>query len=377
MQKPHPRPVVAPRVVDLFAGPGGLDVGAAWLGIPAIGIELDENACLTRDSAGLTTQRGDVRDFGPANFPDANVLAGGPPCQTFTVAGTGSGRKALGDVTKLVSKMANGFTASDSLSMFGDDRTGLVLEPMRWALEAIRSDKPYEAVILEQVPAVLPIWEAFRGVLEKYGYGVDHGILRTEEYGVPQTRRRAVLVARLNEANVQLPVPTHQAYRKGREPDLSARRARWVSMADALDRKTPFTVISNYGSGGDPRKRGRRNSSEPSATVTGKVTRNRVELPSGGWSKLSLQEAGQLQTFPRDYPWAGKDIGQQIGNAIPPRLAVHVLSSALGMDADIAGLDQFVAAPWRDSKNGGLSGDRAEFLSALVQSSGPLDSVGC
>lgn len=373
MQKSDPRPVEAPRIIDLFAGPGGLDVGAAWLGIPTIGIELDENACSTRDSAGLATQRGDVREFGPADFPDANVLAGGPPCQTFTVAGTGSGRRAMGDVTKLISKMASGSNASDSLSVFEDDRTALVLEPMRWALEAIRAGRPYEAVILEQVPAVLPIWEAFQGVLQKFGYGVAHGIVRAEEYGVPQTRRRAVLVARLGEPNVELPAPTHQAYRKGQEPDLSTRRERWVSMADALDRKAPFTVISNYGSGGDPRKRGRRTSSEPAATVTGKVTRNRLELPNGGWARLTLPEAGQLQTFPRDYPWSGKDIGQQIGNAIPPRLAVHVLASALGIDIDVTELDEMVPVPWRESKNGWLS----RATTAFVPSSDRLDSVGC
>lgn len=349
------RPVEAPNIVDLFAGPGGLDVGAAWLGIPTLGIELDENACATRLSAGLATKRGDVRAFSPVDFPNANVLTGGPPCQTFTVAGSGSGRRALGEVIKLISQMASSSEATSNPYAFEDDRTGLVLEPMRWALEALRADKPYEAIVLEQVPAVLPIWEAFHTALEKFGYGVAHGIVRTEEYGVPQTRRRAVLIARLNEPNVSLPAPTHQAYRKGKQPDPSATRRPWVSMADALNRETPYTIVSNYGSGGDPRQRGRRTSSEPSATITGKVTRNRLELPEGDWTRLTFQEAGQLQTFPGDYPWSGKDIGQQIGNAIPPRLAVHILASVLGIDADSIALDRLATASWRSFKGGGLS----------------------
>ncbi len=44
-----------------------------------------------------------------------------------------------------------------------------------------------------------------------------------------------------------------------------------------------------------------------------------------------MQEAGRLQTFPEDYPWRGRDIAQQIGNAIPPRLGVHILAAALGL----------------------------------------------
>src|SRR5690348_10211305 len=93
------------RIVDLFAGPGGLDVGATWLGIPVTGIELDDDACATRAAAGLDTVRGDVRAYGPTDFPDATVLAGGPPCQTFTVAGKGAGRRALEQVVRCVAGM--------------------------------------------------------------------------------------------------------------------------------------------------------------------------------------------------------------------------------------------------------------------------------
>ncbi|MBD1320574.1 DNA cytosine methyltransferase [Gordonia hankookensis] len=343
-----------PRIVDLFAGPGGLDVGAAWLGIPSEGIELDDNACATRDAAGLETRQGDVREFGPEDFPDATVLTGGPPCQTFTVAGSGSGRRALDDVVTLVDRMANGEDAADSLSVFEDERTSLVLEPMRWILEALRQDSPYEAIVLEQVPQVLPVWAAYHKVLERFGYGVDHGIVRTEEFGVPQTRRRAVLIARLDDEELTIPAPTHHAFRRG-QPQQSTRKLEpWVSMADALDRTVPFTVISNYGSGGDPRKRGRRQSDEPAATVTGKIMRNRLELANNDFGRFTLQEAGRLQTFPRDYPWAGADIAQQIGNAIPPRLSVHVLAAALNLLIDLEELDRSVCAPWESSREGGV-----------------------
>lgn len=220
-----------------------------------------------------------------------------------------------------------------------DERTGLVLEPLRWALDAIDNPElnPYRAIVLEQVPAVLPVWAAFGDALEDQGYSVDFRVLHTEEFGVPQTRRRAVLIAHRDERRVVLPSPTHHRYRKGVDrPQGDAKRAPWVSMQDALEARAsiPFQVVSNYGTGGDPKARGRRRSCEPSATVTGKISRNRIVTDDDREQELrrfDFSEAGQLQTFPARYPWSGKDIAQQIGNAVPPRLAVHILSAALGL----------------------------------------------
>ncbi|SES36550.1 DNA cytosine methyltransferase [Actinokineospora terrae] len=323
-------------MVDLFAGPGGLDVAARWLGVVATGIEWDRNACATRAAAGLATVVGDVRDHGPAEFPDATVLAGGPPCQTYTVAGSGAGRRALEVVLGFVKRMAAGEDVRDDLAGLDDERTGLVLEPLRWALEAHRLGRPYEAIVLEQVQAVLPVWVAVAEALAGIGYRSDLGILHTEEYGVPQTRRRAILIAR-RDRQPSLPQPTHQRYRKGSAPVPGL--PRWRSMADALDRDD-FVVISNYGTGGDPKARGRRTSAEPAATVTGKISRNRLTTQDGTeLPRFTPAEAGTLQTFPPDYPWSGNDIPQQIGNAIPPRLAAHVLAAALGIDLDPATID--------------------------------------
>lgn len=332
-------------IVDLFAGPGGLDLAARQLGIPAVGIEWDGGACATRAANGLDTAQGDVRLFrhDGEQFKSANVLVGGPPCQTFTVAGNGSGRKALEQVYAFADRFQDRESLDSiraDLAELEDERTGLVLEPLRWALEALDAGHPYEVIVLEQVPAVLPVWEKYADLLRKEGYWVANPkVLRTEEYGVPQTRRRAIFIARrLDSSHLSgipgMPQPTHDpfnALKKTRDARLHGPAAP-VSMATALpDRPTPFVVVSNYGTGGNPKARGRRHFYEPSATVTGKVSRNRLEGPGGAPDRFSWSEMGQLQTFPAepDWTWAGKDISQQIGNAVPPRLGMHILAAAL------------------------------------------------
>ncbi|MFD7526550.1 DNA cytosine methyltransferase [Streptomyces sp. NPDC059849] len=321
------------ELVDLFAGVGGLHLAARSLGVPAVGIEWDAGACATRRAAGLATVKGDVRAFAPANFPGANVLVGGPPCQTFSVAGHGAGRRALDDVQRFARRMADREDITACLAELNDPRAGLVLEPLRWALAAVDSGCPYEAVVLEQVPTALPVWEEVGKALLAEGYSVAHGVLSAEEFGVPQTRRRAVLIAR-RHGTAALPKPTHRRYRKkpfGTTDDLAL--SPWVAMGEALNRPAPFIVVSNCGSGGDVRARGRRTSAEPAPTVTGKISRNRVIAEDcTALDRLSHSEAGCLQSFPADYPWAGKDIYQQIGNATPPLLAESILAAALDLD---------------------------------------------
>jgi DNA (cytosine-5)-methyltransferase 1 len=69
-------------------------------------------------------------------------------------------------------------------------------------------------IALEQVPPVLPIWQYMADRLRGLGYRPWTGILSAEEYGVPQTRKRAILVASL-DGRVGPPAPTHQAYVSG------------------------------------------------------------------------------------------------------------------------------------------------------------------
>lgn len=253
--------------VDCFSGPGGWDEGAAPLGIRPLGIEWDAAACETRRAAGHPTLEADVAEVDPADVLAAfgvaflDLLIASPPCQSFSAAGTGEGRAYLSELAA-VALAHLGFNSeeaeeAEALLTQADPRSLLVLEPARW----IAACEPRN-VALEQVPAVLPIWEAIAEGLRRLGYSAWTGILFAEQYGVPQTRKRAILIASLDR-EVGEPRPTHKRYvapKKDHEDmDLlfgaeTPERGRithdsdhglleWVSMAEAL----------GWGEGASPR----------------------------------------------------------------------------------------------------------------------------
>jgi DNA (cytosine-5)-methyltransferase 1 len=261
---------------DGFAGAGGWDLAAEALGIHARGIENMPEARATREAAGLTTIHDDVWTFTPDGRAVGKIDS--PPCQTFSAAGKGSGRKALDDVLSVIASGA--WTDLSRLremgERFGDDRTALVLTPLHFA-----TGYEYEWLAWEQVPTVLPVWEACAEVLRELGWHVWTGLLQAEMYGVPQTRKRAFLLAsRLGP--VAPPTPTHSRYYSRSPEKLDEGVAKWVSMAEALGWSQDTRMISNYGTGGDSSKRGERLATEPAPTVTSKIDRNRVlGSPSG------------------------------------------------------------------------------------------------
>ncbi|GGZ79480.1 DNA methylase [Streptomyces bluensis] len=410
--------------LDLFAGPGGWSHALNVLGVRDVGLEWDEWACKTRAAAGQLTIRTDVAMYPIWPFLGRTVgLIASPPCQAWSMAGKRLGLVDQPLVHQAVADLAAGRdTREKLLAACRDERSLLAAEPMRY-LNTLNTVGEPEWVAMEEVPDVLPLWRQYAAILRRWGFSVWTGILNAADYGVPQTRKRAILLAsRVRTA--EPPAPTHAQVA---EPEslFGPGRARWVSMAEALgwgatDRPVP-TVCAGGGPGGGPepfpsgsrktlsdaRDRGtwapradgivlqsrregaswaarhgvrdNRLADAPAPTFTAETHRwswslrsnnqanatvRSIEEPAGTlffghranectWIaepigtppeneteakppapepiRITAREAGVLQTFPADYPWQGNKGQQfsQIGNAVPPLLAGHLLAPHL------------------------------------------------
>lgn len=430
-------------IVDGCGGPGGWDTGIRdYLATNqrTIGIEWDPAACRTRSAAGHVTIRASVADYWPGIFAGKTTgMIFSPPCQAWSKAGKRLGLKDQAAIFDHLHRVDQAGAWIDyPREGWHDERSPLVLEPLRWAM-AIHP----EWIALEQVEDVLPFWQALAAVLRRLGYSTWCGVLSAEMFGVPQTRRRAFLIAS-RVRTVSAPVPTHQRYVPpaaiADEPDglfAAPERQRivlptdrhllpWVSMAEALGWGHESASYRRTRGAGMLERHGDRPTrpvSEPAPTITGKVrsdtwvmrngpqpnaTARTEDEPAGTaycsrpgnlrWAlmaagatgqgtprtdgapsptitgagnavwvhdrpattvcgdarvgrpghkdreggeaqfendsvRVTVEEAGVLQSFPADYPWQGSQSARyrQVGDAVPPLLAAHVVHAASGI----------------------------------------------
>jgi DNA (cytosine-5)-methyltransferase 1 len=206
-----------PTVVDLFSGLGGLTAGLRDVGFNVVGAsEVDRDSIETyRANHPDVRLLGDVRALtGPRVLAETgvssiDVVVGCPPCQGF-------------------SRLTERHGSNDS-------RNSLVLHFLRLVLELRPS-----VCMMENVPGLLTrgavLFRQLREGLEAAGYRLNYDVLELADYGVPQFRKRLVLMAGLG-FDVGLPRATH------RGPE------RWVTVRRAIGRLPPPPLRSEVKKG--------------------------------------------------------------------------------------------------------------------------------
>ncbi|MFD9248458.1 DNA cytosine methyltransferase [Streptomyces bottropensis] len=354
-------------IVEGFGGPGGWAVALQHRGIPHIGMELDRWACATRAAEGHPTIRCDVTTYPTTPFKGRITgKVDSPVCTPYSRAGKGQGIHDLPLVHQAIEDLAAGRdTRAQLRTACKDSLSLLAAEPMRW-----HADLRPEWIAMEQVPDVLPLWQQYARILRGWGYSTWCGILNAADYGVPQTRRRAILIASRTRT-VAAPEPTHAEHPHA--PLFGPQLAPWVTMADALDWPGGIRINTR----GERKTSGGNNfpADEPSWALTEKArswwvlrqgarsnaTTRRLDQPAATlvagharrdyqWQTvgdgpeqrrpLALSEAAVLQGFPAEYSFQGSESKafQQIANAVPPPLAAVVLDEAAGRVESLLGV---------------------------------------
>lgn len=312
------------RVLDLFSGAGGFSLGFLQEKHFDILLSVDNNPKLsqsyTKNLSHIKHLQKDISEFNEVdiqkiqNENNFDVIIGGPPCQGFSLAGK-IGRREI-----------------------DDDRNDLflsylkfvkIIQPKIFIMENVATLKRHSRgktlkMMIEQ--------------FEKLGYVVDFEVLNASDYGIAQNRQRIFIVGtkqkgftfpkkqerkvNIKECIDDLPIlnsgefsaiPNHNAM------SHSAQMLEKMSfVADGCGRECIPNEIRPRS--GDIRKYIRYDSKEPSITITGDM---RKVFHYSQNRALTARELARIQSFPDDFIFYGNsiDIQQQIGNAVPPKLA--------------------------------------------------------
>lgn len=321
-----------PRVIELFAGCGGMALGFKDAGFRTVlANEWDKDACDTL-RANVTDRVLNCAIQEIETFPEADVIAGGPPCQGFSNLGE---------------------------RVPSDPRNQL----WRHYFRCVEQVRP-QVFVLENVPPLLKSAEyvEIERLATNLGYKIEGRVLNAADYGAPQTRKRAIVIgSRIGEPS--FPTPTHADPLKRNL--LNHHLPRWRTVRDTIGHLPLDPTGLDWHIGRNPTPK----SLERYKCIP--AGGNRWNLPAhlmpdcwkrktkGGtdlfgrlwWDRPSVTirtefykpekgrylhpvahrpithlEAALLQTFPADFKFCGSkiNVGIQIGNAVPPTLAFAI-----------------------------------------------------
>ncbi len=301
------------KIVSLFAGAGGLDLGLIKAGHKIIWA--NDNAFdaveTYKNNIGNHIILSDIELINSKEIPRGDVVVGGFPCQ--------------------------GFSQANMLRFEKDERNRLYLEFLR----VIRDIRPMY-FLAENVRGILSLagGKAIQKIEQDFaaaGYRVQKRLFNMADYGVPQNRRRVIIAGTREglpeEADFLFPEPTHAAPEKARLLRLKP----WVTVGEALKEfpepgskkaeKIPNHICSQY-KVTNRNFTGHRwtNPALPSPTIlargNGKGGVCAIQHPNNH-RRMSIRESASIQTFPLDFEFAGKmnSCYRQVGNAVSVQFA--------------------------------------------------------
>lgn len=296
-----PKKKILGNILDLFAGCGGMSLGFESVGLKTLGFEKDVSATetynLNLQGKCLLTELNLESEY-----PKAEVIIGGPPCQPFSVGGH---QKGIDD-------------SRNCLPIFID--AVKKVNPQVWMFENVRGLLYANKWYFEQAISELA----------GFGYIVEYKLLNASNYGVPQNRERVFVVGHRGKytfperENHQVTVA--EAIGDLMETTPPESKFLTPSMDEYIKKYEIASKCVN------PRdlyadRPARTLTCRNIAAPTGDM--HRVKLSDGRRRRLSIREAARLQSFPDWFEFSGNETQQfyQIGNAVPPILARHLALS--------------------------------------------------
>ncbi len=297
------------NVVSLFSGAGGFDLGFIQAGHKVVWAnDINVDCAITyRHNIGNHFVVGDIKDILTCEIPNCDVVIGGFPCQ--------------------------GFSQANRNRNIEDDRNKLYLEFVR-----VVNDKQPKYFVAENVRGLLSIdkGEAIKMIVKDFqdlGYCVDYKVFDAADFGVPQNRKRVIIIGVRNDiftGKFPFPLPTHAS-----KNDFLHKK--WITIGEALqdipdpceENTTILNHIYSKYKVTDRNFTGHRKTdpNKPSPTILAKDTGGNVATHHPkNHRRMSVRESAIIQTFPMDFEFFGSmgSMYRQIGNAVAVQFAKSI-----------------------------------------------------
>lgn len=370
------------RSIELFSGAGGLALGLEAAGFEHLAlVERNKDACATLrlNRPKWNLLESDVRKIDFSAFVGADLVAGGPPCQPFSIGGKAQGYDDLRDMFPQAVRAVR--EIRPQAFMFENVR-GLLREGFRNYVEFVRLQLTYPDFPVSHNVT----WETNLQRLQKHhtsshrqsglSYQVSIHLADAADFGVPQRRHRVFFVGFRSDLNAKWFFPSPVAssrellrdkfvtgdywfahgmttpastphHLRAKVAELASEPAslfhtpsRWKTVRDALSGLPhPKEISPFYNHSHQPGARpypGHTGSSldEPSKALKAgdhgvPGGENMLDYGNGKVRYFSVRESARIQTFPDDYVFSGSwtESMRQLGNAVPVALAQAVASS--------------------------------------------------